>query len=318
MRIEHSRLDGIAVSGAVAVAVGFFDGFHIGHRAVADAAIGEARRTGVEAWAFTFAEHPLATIAPDRAPPLLQPREERIAALEKAGFDGVCLVEFDARIAALDPCDFALRLKRAFPRLMSVHCGVNWRFGAGAAGDAAALAALGAGLGFRVSPAPPVAFADAPVSSTRIRAALAAGDLDSASAMLGRPYSLAGTVVKGRGLGSSCGVPTANIGTAGLATPPAGVYAVAAEIGGAMRPGVADLGWRPTFPDARPDAPVLEVNFFGIDRDLYGMRLDVVFAKYLRGEMAFPSKEALFGQIKADIAAAKAAARRLEAFPCGT
>lgn len=305
MRIESSRLECAAARGPAVVAAGFFDGFHIGHRAVAEAAIAEARRTGAEAWALTFAEHPLATLAPDRAPPLLTATPARLGLLEGAGFDGACLVSFDAGLAALSQAEFAARLKVAFPGLLSVHCGGNWRFGAGGRGTAATLAELGGRLGFAVAAEPPVTQGGAPVSSTRIRAALAEGRLDAAAAMLGRPWTLCGAVVHGRRLGSAGGVPTANVATDGLALPPPGVYAVSALADGARLFGVADLGWRPTFPDDRPESPILEVNFLDFSGDLYGRVLEVEFIKRLRGEMAFPAKEALFAQIARDISAAR-------------
>lgn len=306
MKVVNSRLEEAATEAGAIVAAGFFDGLHLGHRAVLGAALGAARSSGVEAWAFTFASHPRAFLSPASAPPLLMAPDRRLAALEAMGFDGACLVEFDAAVAALPPAEFANRLGLVFPALREVRCGANWRFGRGGAGTPEELAALGRGRGWDVVAAPVAEYAGAPVSSTRIRAAVADGDLEAAAAMLGRPFSISGVVGHGRRVGTAGGAPTANIATDGLATPPTGVYAVEATLGDAALRGVADLGWRPTFPDARPAAPVLEVHLFDVGRDLYGERLEVTFLKRLRGEIAFPTKEALFRQIAADIEAARA------------
>lgn len=290
----------------VAVAAGFFDGCHIGHRAVLEAALDAARAGGSRAWVLTFRDHPRGAIPGDSAPPLLSTTGQRLAVFGSMGFDGVCLVDFDAEIAALAPEDFAGRLRVLFPALRLVCTGGNWRFGKDAAGTASLLSDLGRALGFAARAVPVAMLGGEPVSSTRIRAAVARGDLAGAAAMLGRDFSVAGEVVRGRQVGSANGFATANIVLAGVATPPAGVYVVEADIGGASVGGVADVGWRPTFPDARPDSPILEAHFFGVARELYGETLEIRFLKHLRGEIVFPSEEALFRQIALDAEAAKA------------
>lgn len=306
MNLAALPADSISAAPAC-LAIGFFDGFHLGHRAVAQEALSEARAQHAEAWALTFSSHPLATVRPSAAPPLLSTASQRTAAFGALGFDGVCLVDFDASLASLAPDAFAARLSALFPRLISVHCGCNWRFGKGGEGTPATLDGAGSKCGFRVRIAQPVLLGGSLVSSTRIRAALSAGDLDAAAAMLGRPYSLSGVVEHGRRIGSAGGFPTANLNTYGRALPPAGVYAVSAAIDGREWPGVADLGWRPTFPDDRPSSPILEVHFLDLppSTNLYGMLLDVAFLKRLRSEIAFPSKEALFAQIAEDAACAR-------------
>lgn len=306
MKVVQSRLEGAATKAGAAVAAGFFDGLHLGHKAVLESALNAAHQAGLEAWVFTFATHPRVFLSPEGAPPLLSTTATRLKAFEALGFDGVCLAEFDASIAALPPDIFADRLLLAFPGLKCVCCGSNWRFGRNAAGTPALLAELGAERGFRAEAAPVVIFDNAPVSSTRLRSAVAAGDLTAAAAMLGRPYSITGQVARGRHVASAAGFATANIATDGLAIPPLGVYAVDAIVNGEAIRGVADLGWRPTFPDARPDAPVLEVHLIGEKRDLYGETIDIAFIKRLRDEIRFPSAEALFRQVAADVAAASA------------
>lgn len=296
-----SRLDGVAADSPAVVAAGFFDGFHLGHRAVAAQALADARRRGCAAWALTFARHPLAVLEPEAAPPLLSTPSRRLRFFEDAGFAGACIVDFDRELAAIAPGDFAGRLKTAFPRIAALHCGGNWRFGRGGAGTPGSLAASAAGLGFEVAVAPDVLSGATPVSSTRIRAALAAGDIGSANEMLGRPFSVEGEVVHGRRVGSANGFPTANIATGGLALPKNGVYEAAVLTGAGRFKGIADIGLRPTFGDARPASPALEVHLLDFDGDLYGTTVEVEFARRLRDEIRFPTKEALFAQIRRDI-----------------
>lgn len=310
MEIVRTKMLEPADENPVAVAAGFFDGCHIGHRAVLKAALDGARADGARAWVLTFSDHPRGAIPHGSPPPLLSTTEQRLAFFDSMGFDGVCLIGFDAEIAALSPADFAKRLRILFPALRCVCTGKNWRFGKDATGTPGLLAAFGKESGFKAC-AIPVAMLDGePISSTRIRAAVASGDLADAAAMLGRDFSVSGKVVRGRQVGSANGVATANIVLDGTVTPPVGVYAVEAEIDGICAGGVADLGWRPTFPDARPDTPILEAHFFSVSRELYGETLEVRFLKRLRDEMAFSSKEALFRQIALDMEAARAALKR--------
>lgn len=305
METVTSRLDGAATGAAAVVAAGFFDGFHLGHRAVAEGALADARRRGCAAWLFTFARHPLSVLKPEAAPPLLSTPARRLRFFEGLGFDGACIVEFDRGLAAIEPDGFAERLLAVFPRLESLHCGGNWRFGRDGAGTPAALAAQGRARGFSVDVVPDVIVGGEPVSSTRIRAALAEGDLASAAGMLGRPFSVEGAVTHGRRVGSANGFPTANVATDGLALPKPGVYEVSVTAGGGRFKGIADIGWRPTFADDAPDSPALEVHLLDFAGDLYGRTIEVEFARRLRDEMRFPSKEALFAQIRRDVEAVK-------------
>ena len=301
----------VVADGPVVLATGFFDGVHLGHRAVLDAAVRSARRRGAAAWALTFRDHPRAVFDPAGVPALLTSFEQRLDLLRAAGLDGVYPMPFDAATAALPPAAFAELLHKAFPGLEEVHCGANWRFGANAAGTPGLLGRLGARFGFAVAVAPAVLCKGSPVSSTRIRAAVASGDLPAAGAMLGRPFAIRGVVGHGRRVGSENGIATANITPRGTILPPTGVYAVSSSLGGAERAGVADLGWRPTFADARPESPVLEVHYIDFSGDLYGKTIDVAFRRRLRDERTFPSPEALFAQIRSDIAAARKAIGKL-------
>lgn len=288
---------------AVVAAVGFFDGVHLGHLAVLGGARARADAIGAEAWAVTFSCHPRAVFGD--APPLLTPIGERLELFAKAGVENALILTFDRAMAAMAPEAFAEALQDAFPRLAEVRCGANWRFGAQAAGTPGLLAAIGARRGFAVSVAPDALHDGRPVSSTRIRGAVADGDMAAAAAMLGRPYSIRGTVGKGRRVGSAGGFATANFLPKDRLLPPEGVYAVRSEIDGRAVAGVADLGWRPTFADARPESPILEVHYIDFEGDLYGRQLDVGFLKRIRGERKFDTPEALFAQIGRDVEAAK-------------
>jgi riboflavin kinase/FMN adenylyltransferase len=164
----------------------------------------------------------------------------------------------------------------------NIRCGANWRFGAGAAGDVAELARLGRQHGFRVTVVRAARYRSRPVSSTRIREAIQHGNLAGATAMLGRPYSIRETVVRGRGVGRTLGMATANVNPVAEVLPPIGVYAVRTWIGDRPVDGVASLGFRPTFADARPATPILETHFLDFAGDLYGATLDIAFIAHLR------------------------------------
>lgn len=306
MEVVHTRLEKAATKGRAIVAAGFFDGLHIGHQAVLGEALAEASIADCEAWVLTFKTHPRSVLSPDAAMPLLMSQEERIEAFSKMGFDGVCLIDFDAGIATLGRDEFVARLHKVFPQLSSLVCGANWRFGNKGTGTPEFLAGKVERAGWGVKIVQTAILEGVPVSSTRIRAAVAMGDFIEASFLLGRPYSIAGIVVHDRCIGSAAGIPTANISTDGLAIPPLGVYAVDAVIEGDRYIAVANLGWRPTFENARPKAPMLEVHLLDAKRDLYGRRLEAIFLKRLRDEIKFTSERALFAQIANDIAAVRA------------
>ena len=281
-----------------ALAVGFFDGVHLGHRrllAQADAAL-------------TFRNHPAAVFAPARAPALLMTPAARLAAVAAAlaapdGAPRVCALDFTAALAAQPPAAFAAWLRATYPRLERLLCGANWTFGAGGAGDAAFLRARG----FRVDVVAYVEQGGAPVSSTRIRAAVAAGDLAAAAAMLGRPWALEGVVFAGKGVGHALGCPTLNVRpAAGLVRPPRGVYVVETAWGR----GVANYGLAPTMGARAWAEPVLEVHLLDAPAaglpPLQGQTVSVDMRRFLRPERHFASVADLQAQIVRDCAALEA------------
>lgn len=289
----------------VVLAAGFFDGVHLGHQEVLVGAVEHARRLGAEAWALSFDCHPREVIDKERAPALITPLDMRQKLLSKTGIDGLCLVRFNIDEAQKSPETFIGDIIKLFPKLVEIRCGANWRFGARASGSPELLQKLGQRLGFSLSLAKDVLFNDAPISSTRIRKAITNGELEDVAQMLGRPYSIVESVIDGRQVGSANGIATANFQPSAALLPPIGVYVVESEIDGRLVRGVADLGWRPTFADARPEMPVLEVHYLDFEGNLYGKNLTTSFLKRLRDEVTFATPDALFEQIRKDIVAAR-------------
>ena len=294
----------------VSLAVGFFDGVHRGHQRVLRAAVARARALGGEAWALTFEPHPLAVLNPAHAPALLTPSAMRDALLEKTGIDGIVVLPFSSEFAALSPEEFVRRhLLQGDWAPEVVFAGEDWRFGAGGAGRLADLPALSDGR-IRVRVIPELLDGGSPVSSTRIRAALADGDMALAARLLGRPYCLAGKVEHGRGVGRKLKAATANLAVPpGTAIPKPGVYAAFAygkNVGDMdFEAAVVNIGVRPTFHDAESGKQTIEAHIIGFSGDLYGKDLWLELYARLRDEHAFDSSEALAAQIKRDIKAAE-------------
>jgi riboflavin kinase / FMN adenylyltransferase len=286
-----------------AVAIGVFDGVHVGHRQVLGGLARSARAADLEACVVTFDPHPLAVVAPEQAPRLLTTVEQRLALFEEVGVDVVAVVPFDDEVRSWSPAAFVGDLLVAALGAALVVVGEDFRFGRDRTGHVGLLREMGAALGFETEVVPLVG-ADSPVSSTLIRDLIAAGEVAAAARMLDRHHEVAGMVVEGDGRGRLIGVPTANVDVrADLAWPGRGVYAVRASADGVeWMPGVANVGVRPTFGG---DVEVLEVHVLERDLDLYGETLRVRFVDRLRDERRFPDPDALVAQIRADIEAAR-------------
>jgi riboflavin kinase/FMN adenylyltransferase len=293
------------------VTIGNFDGVHLGHqallrraRALADAvaAAWSVDPSGVGVVALTFDPSPRDVMQPGHGVPAIQPLGDRVALLREHGADVVCVEPFTAELASWSAEAFAERI--VAERLGGVGVVVGWdfRFGAGRRGDAGLMARV---LGVPVEVVGAVDVGGAPVSSTRVRLAVAAGRLDEACALLGRPHRLSGTVVHGDHRGRTIGFPTANVQVETALRPPDGVYAVRAQRaeGGPWMSGVANLGRRPTF---EPGVAALEVHLFDRELDLYGARLHVELVQFLRPERRFDGLDALVAQIRLDADAARA------------
>ncbi len=301
------------IPGPVVLAAGFFDGVHLGHQRVLSGAVERARELDGQAWALTFDRHPLAVLAPSKCPPLLSTSEERLALLEQSGVDGILALEFTRKLAVQEPETFVRWLcgppriasqtatSSASAKLSEIRCGRNWRFGRRATGTPELLAQLGRPYGFRVTIVPYAEYQGMEISSTRIRFAVREGRLDDATAMLGRPYSVRDTVIRGRGVGHTLSIATANLQPSAEVLPPNGVYAVRVKAQGKTFNGVANLGMRPTFTDAIPDRALLETHLLDFDGDLYGQTIEIAFLARLRDERAFTSPETLARQIADDV-----------------
>lgn len=294
------------VQGA-AVTVGTFDGVHRGHLDVIARLVLAARERGLHSVAITFEPHPLEVVNPNAAPPLLTVGEEKLDALRETGLDHIVVLQFTHELAALSATEFVDDVLRDRFRMQHLLIGYDHGFGRERAGNAAVLQKLGATRGFSVDVVQPVAAEDGRwISSTVIRRAVAGGDLPRAAELLGRPYSITGTVVPGAARGRALGFPTLNLSrpSSRKLLPPDGVYAVRVRTESGTFGGMMNLGPRPTFGEHDRS---IEAYLFDTSGDFYGqeVRLDVL--KRLRDTRAFPSPEALVAQIKLDESDARSA-----------
>ncbi|MEI9853130.1 MAG: bifunctional riboflavin kinase/FAD synthetase [Sphingomonas sp.] len=290
------------------VALGNFDGFHLGHQAVVGRAVARARAEGRPALVGTFDPHPKRFFRPESDWFRLTTTAQRARLLEAAGVDAMFVFRFDAALAALSAREFAQRSLVKAIGAGGVVTGDDFTFGRGREGDVATLARLGAELGFSAETVPPVVRDGATVSSSRIRELLQAGRPRDAAALLTRPFAIEGVVGPGAQLGRTLGFPTANIRLANYLRPAYGIYAVRGRLpGGRMLDGVASLGIRPSF---EPPVELLEPHFFDFSEDLYGRTIEVALIEYLRPEAKFDSLDALKAQMDRDAADARTALAR--------
>ncbi len=287
----------------VTLTLGVFDGVHLGHQALVRRTVEAARAAGRFAAALTFDPPPKRVLQPDASIRDLLPLAERRRRLGALGLDLVLTLEFTPAVAALDAAVFFDLLCSAL-NVREIVVGRNFAFGRARAGTVEALSAWAEPLGVRVTALDLVPVDGAPVSSSRIRGALAAGDVAAAARLLGRPFALTGTVARGDQRGRTIGFPTANVALdPAVMWPKTGVYAVRAHLPGGVYPGVANLGVRPTFDRT---TPLLEVHLFDFAGDLYGAPIEVEFVERLRDEQRFSGLDALKAQIARDAERARA------------
>ena len=288
----------------VFLAVGVFDGVHLGHRAVIDRALSDARSSGGAAVAVTFDPHPIRVLRPERAPRLLTSTPHKLRLIRALGVPHLLVIPFDLVFAATPPDEFIRQLSAACA-LREICVGHQWSFGKGRAGNLELLSRLGPQLGFDAVGVPAVDIDGEVVSSTLIRHAVESGDLAKAARLLGREFTVLGTVIRGEQLGRKLGFPTANLAAHNEQFPPNGVYAVEARRNGTLLRGVANIGVRPTL--AAPDGQrLLEVHLFDFADEIYGEDLEVSFRRFLRPEQKFPSLDSLREQIARDVESARA------------
>jgi len=300
MKILRAASELPAGSQKICLAIGFFDGVHLGHQQIIRQTIADARQHEARALVLTFDQHPSTIVAPARVPPLLYSLPQRLRTIESLGADYLLLLHFDESFSRRTGEEFIRTLAHDLGQVRSVCVGANFVFGHRRSGNVELLQRLGGELRFAVRGMAAVALDGETVSSTRIREAVMSGNLDAASQMLGRAYSLAGVVSRGDGVGRQLGFPTANLDVAGLALPPHGVYAVQARAGERQYHAVLNLGMRPTLQHPAPQLR-LEVHLLDFEGDLYGQELEVAFVEKLRDEKKFSSLRELRDQIARDI-----------------
>ena len=303
MNVAHYPDDPLVKWHHPVLALGNFDGLHRGHMKIMDRVRRRAGERGGTPAAMTFDPHPPRVVRPDKAPPLLMTKAQRIEALGRSGMQGVAVVRFTDDMSRWEPEVFVRTVLVEWLHVVEVWVGANFLFGHARAGNYSVLRSLGARYGFRAEKIDPVRYKDFVVSSTRVRRLIAEGRVDEAGALLGHHYFIDGAVIRGAGRGREIGVPTANIRTANDLVPPPGVYATTVTLDGVVRPSVTNIGYRPTFGDV--DAPVIEAHLFDFDRDLYDRDLRLSFVQRLRDERAFPDVDALRAQIDADCRSAR-------------
>lgn len=288
----------------VCLAIGVFDGVHLGHQRVMGQARDDARAANGTAAVLTFDPHPMRILQPDKAPLLLTSTEHKLALVDKLGMDACLLLTFDQPFSLTPPEQFINTVARQTNHLQEICVGTRFRFGHDRAGDVRLMEALAPQYGFVAKEIQSVMLGEEMISSTAIRQHVLNGRLDSAAAMLGRTFSILGTVESGDHRGRELGFPTANLNPHDEVLPPDGVYAVRVVVGEKHFGGVVNIGVRPTFADAQPRR-VLEVHILNFTRELYGQKVEVLFLSKLRDEQKFASIEALKTQIAADIQAAR-------------
>src|SRR5216683_5695184 len=302
MLLTHGASD--ATLPPVALTVGNFDGIHLGHQAMLERLVGEARKRALTSCVLTFEPHPREFFTPLAAPTRLTSLREKFELLAARGIERVHVQRFTRSFAAIAPEVFIDQVLAKRLKARWILVGEDFRFGAKRAGDLPLLKSLGSRCGYEVEIMPVVTRAGTRVSSSAVRAALAGGELAAAEALLGRPYSISGRVVHGRKLGRELGFATANVQLKRNRPPLTGIYAARVRgIGAAARPAVASLGVRPTI--TASGRAVLEVHLFNFSEDLYDAHLRVEFLHKIRDEEKYPDLETLKTQIARDCEAAK-------------
>ena len=290
--------------GRCVAAIGNFDGVHLGHREILRAVVEEARGSNARAVAVTFDPHPEQFLRPSQAPRLLTPMEERIRLLEAAGIDAVVVLSFDAALAELPAREFVRGILVRTLHVLAVHEGGNFRFGHNAEAGVAELRNFGGEFGFGLHVHAPVRVHGLEVSSSAIRALVAAGDVRRARWMLGRAFEVRSTPARGRGIGTRLLVPTVNLAPYEGLLPGFGVYVTRLTVSGRCFQAVTNVGNRPTFGEASfaVESHILDFEPMDLDEET---PLELEFLLRLRGEMEWPTPDALKAQIFKDVARAK-------------
>ncbi len=304
MEILRSIPELRTLNGPLFTAIGVFDGVHLGHQAVVSTSAEHAREAGGTPVVVTFDPHPAKVLRPEKAPHLLTATKHKIALIRDLGVEHLLVIRFDREFAETTPEEFVYQLVRHSNPLREICVGHEWSFGKNRAGNLTLLQKLGAEHGFSVVGIKPVAVNHTVVSSTAIRRAVETGDLKKAAEMLGRQYTILGTVKRGAQLGRELGFPTANISAHSEQFPPNGVYAAEAKLDGAIVRGLVNLGYRPTVNGGSSER-LLELHLFDFDRNIYDHDVEVRFTRYIRPEQKYANLGELAAQIARDVDAAR-------------
>ena len=290
------------LSAPTVATIGNYDGLHRGHRAILDRVLERAGQISGSSLMITFDPHPLSVIAPDRAPRQIVTLRQKLALLREVGLEFVLILPFTMELAEVTPEGFVRDYLSAGLGLSEVYVGANFNFGRGRAGSAETLVQLCGEVGIQAEKVSEIRNLGSPVSSSRIRRALQAGEVELAGELLGRPYAVEGTVVHGDGRGADLGFPTANLNVSNTLIPQDGVYVSQAVVEGDARPAVTNIGARPTFADAKY---AIETHLLDGQGNLYGKEIEVRFLARLRQELRFDSVDALVTQVRKDIERAR-------------
>jgi len=280
------------------LALGNFDGVHRGHRKILDRVRRVATERGSSAVVMTFDPHPPRVVRPDKAPPLLMTKTQKLEALADAGVQGAAIVRFTEELSRWDPETFVRQVLVEWLRVSEVWVGANFLFGHDRAGNFSMLRTLGARYGFKAEKIDPVRYKDFVVSSTRIRRLVSEGRVDEAGALLGHQFFVDGTVIQGDQRGRTIGFPTANLCTGNELLPQHGVYATTIRVGETVYPSVTNIGTRPTVDNS--GKTTIETHLLDFNQDLYGSPVRLGFVLRIRDERTFESLDALRAQIGAD------------------
>jgi riboflavin kinase/FMN adenylyltransferase len=330
MKLIHAANELKPGSRKVCLAIGFFDGVHLGHQQIIRQTIADAHQHDAIALVITFDRHPNVVVAPDHVPPLIYSLPQKLGAIESLGADTLLLIHFDEKFSGQTGENFIRSLACDLGKIQSLCVGADFVFGHQRSGNVALLKKLGGELGFTVHGLAAVSLDNQIVSSTRIREAIRSGNLDAASQMLGRPYAISGRVIAGDRVGRKLGFPTANLDAVGLVLPPNGVYVAHVNCRTGIAPvsnqspaqaeqkdgdrrdacpttthrAALNIGFRPTVVSAAPQLRV-EAHLLDFSGDLYGQELKIEIGEKLRDERKFGSREELKAQIARDVAAAR-------------
>ena len=289
---------------ATIVSIGNFDGVHCGHQHVLARVVERAKQSGARSMAVTFDPHPVRVLRPATAPLLITPLDQKLAGLQKTGVDATLIVTFNKQFSSTTPRDFAGKIIAGGLRASEVHEGANFHFGHRAEGDCEKLKQFGKEFGFNVFVYPEMRLREEPVSSSRIRQLLSAGEVSKARHLLGRPFSIVSTPAKGRGYGSRYTVPTINLAPYSELVPRNGVYVTCTRVARETFESVTNVGTRPTFAGESFAIETHLLNLHPVDLN-ESTEVEISFLKWLRPEIKWPNPEALKEQIGKDVKKAK-------------